>query len=104
LTTIDSEAVKRQVTRGTNFIWAVVSLLPVRERFQTLCYGLRSITDQQRKVLFGAMPPLRKVYELCIASGEMGKRFDEWPPESLPPDDPALILPLMNWIKDETSE
>jgi hypothetical protein len=74
---------------------AIVSLLPAQERFQVLCYGLRSITDEQRTALFGAMPEMRKIYELCLASGEMGKRLDELPPEVLPPDDPGILMPLI---------
>ena len=92
---IAPEELIRAAFTPTKAMMAIVSLLPAQERFQVLCYGLRSITDEQRTALFGAMPEMRKIYELCLASGEMGKRLDELPPEVLPPDDPGILMPLI---------
>jgi hypothetical protein len=90
LVTIDPIAMKRQVTHGMNLISAVRSLLPPRERFQVTCYSLRSLSEEKRETLFGMIPELRNVYKACIASGEMGKRLDQLPPEIMPSDDAVL--------------
>lgn len=102
LVTIKPEAMKEEVGRGMQLILAITSLLPPREKFQVLCYGLRPITAEQRETIFGIIPELRNVYRDCIACGEMGKRLEQLPPEVMPPDD--LVLRLMKSPPPEREE
>jgi len=101
LVTVAPDSVRRQIARGANLIQAQVSLLPPKEKFQVTCYGLRSLTDEQREAIFGLLPHYRKIYESCIAKGELGRRLADIPPE-LVTDDPAIIFPLIGLAPDGT--
>jgi hypothetical protein len=104
LVTIDGEIVRKQLYRGYNTIQAIISLLPPKEKFQVRCYGLRSITAEQRELIFKAIPAYRRIYDLCLATGEMGVRLCDLPPEVLPTDDPAVLLPLIGFSPEEVQE
>jgi hypothetical protein len=104
LITIDGELVKKQLYRGYNTLQAIISLLPPKEKFQVRCYGLRSITAEKRELIFEAIPAYRKIYDLCLSTGEMGVRLCDLPPEVLPPDDPAILLPLIGFSPEEVQE
>jgi hypothetical protein len=95
LMTIDPNSLQRKAFQPVAMTFAIVEHLPPKERFQVLCYAIRSITDEQRRALFQAVPAWREVYETCVACGEMGKRLDELPPEVLPPDNPELLMPTV---------
>jgi hypothetical protein len=101
LVTVKPSAVKRQITRGANLIQAQVSLLPPKERFQVTCYGLRSLTNEQREIIFGLVPHYREIYDRCLATGETGMRLADVPRE-LVIDDPKIIFPLVGLAPDGT--
>jgi hypothetical protein len=104
LITIDSDNVKRQLYRTYQMVQAIISLLPTKEKFQVRCYALRSITAEQREQIFEAIPAYRKIYDLCLATGEMGVRLCDLPKEVLPPDDPAILMPLIGFRPEEVQE
>jgi len=95
LTTVSNDVLKDSLAEGANAIWAIVSLLPPMFRFKVMCYGLRSVTDEQREAMFSASPFVREIWRMCEASGEMGMRLDEVPEEFMPPDDPDLLMKAM---------
>ena len=96
LCTITSNGLREHLRRGASVIEAMVNYLPPTERFKVRCYGLRSLTDEQREQVFSAIPAFQEIWRLCIASGEMGMRLDEVDPKLLPPDDPDLISRLVS--------
>ncbi|SFS07594.1 Protein of unknown function [Granulicella pectinivorans] len=100
LMTIDPDTAKRQVSRGAAAITAIISFLPPVEKFQVWCYGLRSLSEDQRLAIFGVIPEFQKIYAMCLASGEMGKRLADLPPDAMPPDDPDLLMPELELLTD----
>jgi hypothetical protein len=103
LGTVKEDPIKDQILRTIKYDFARITLLPPREKFQILCAKLRSVTDFQRDTLFEMMPALRTVYASCIESEELGVRWDELPPGSVPPEDPSVLLPLMCLSFEELS-
>jgi hypothetical protein len=95
LGTITQKTLIDHVTQGASVIEAFINFLPREERFKLRCYGLRSLSEQQREALFGALPAYEDIWRMCLAKGEMGKRLSEVDPKLLPPDDPELIFNLM---------
>jgi hypothetical protein len=104
LVTIDPTRVKQELYRGFGAINAIISLLPQKEKFQVWCYGLRSLSEEQRLAIFEVVPAYEKIYALCLASGEMGLKLSDLPPETLPPDDPATLLPIVNSIVENMTK
>lgn len=87
LVTVDADQLKQQVTRGMQINMEMLNYLPPKEKFQVICYALRRMKEHNREVLFEMSPPMRNVYNACLATGEMGRRLDDLPRELLPPDD-----------------
>ena len=87
LVTANADQIKQQVTRGMQINMAMLNYLPPKEKFQVMCYALRHMKEHNREVLFEMSPPMRNVYNACLATGEMGRRLDELHRELLPPDD-----------------
>src|ERR1035441_5699878 len=70
----------------------ILERLPAKEQFQVVCYGLRSITDEQREALFECNPAFQRIYAVCLLRGEMGKRLDELPKEIIEVIDSDEVL------------
>ncbi len=92
---------KKEVTRGMQINMAILGHLPPREKFQVMCYALRHMKEKNRKALFETVPAMQNVYNACMATGEMGKPFDDLPPELLPPDDPEWFLSRINSLAED---
>lgn len=100
--TIDQKYLRAQLQRGASMLEAIVSYLPPVEQFKVRCFQLRLLTDAKRETVFSILPSMRKVYEMCLACGELGKSLKDIDPKLLPPDDPELMASLMEktfWAK-----
>jgi hypothetical protein len=91
--TVPRSALQNHLARGGAVIEAMTQYLPPEERFRVECFGLRSLDDERRELVFSVKPYLRDVWRRCLATGEMGVKLADVDPKLLPPDE--LVPELM---------